>query len=214
MRILTLDAALARCSAAVVRDGAVIAALVSDVGRGQPAALPPMAESVLREAGLSASALDLVAVTVGPGGFTGIRAALSLAHGIGLAAAIPVAGVTVGEALTESAGRPLWVALDSRRGQVFLERPNEIRAFPLDALPLPDGPVALAGDAAPAVAALFEAAGVMAELTPLRLPEPAGIAAAVRRRRAGGLPPLAAQPLYVDPPAVHPPSRPPRPPPQ
>ena len=51
---------------------------------------------------MSAADLDLVAVTVGPGSFTGIRAALALAHGLALAAGVPVIGVTVGEALADA----------------------------------------------------------------------------------------------------------------
>ena len=82
-------------------------------------------------------------MTVGPGSFTGIRAGLALAHGIALAAGVPVVGVTVGEALADSlpylGERQLWVAIDSRRGRVFLERDDTVVATPLDALPTPDG---------------------------------------------------------------------------
>src|SRR6202012_4099015 len=123
---------------------------------GHAALLPVMARDVLGEAAMTAESLDLVAVTVGPGGFTGIRAGLALAHGIALAAGVPVVGVTVGEALAESlpflADRQLWVAIDSRRGRVFLERGSTVMATPLDALPMPEGRVALAGDAAVTVA--------------------------------------------------------------
>jgi len=95
MRILALDAALARCAAAVVVDEQVVAARQADAMRGHAALLPVMADEVLRQADLPAMALDLVAVTVGPGSFTGIRAGLALAHGIALAAGVPVVGVTV-----------------------------------------------------------------------------------------------------------------------
>src|SRR5215470_4880202 len=116
-----------------------------------------MARDVLREAALEPALLDLVAVTVGPGSFTGIRAGVALAHGIALAAGLPVVGVTVGEALADSlphlGERGLWVAIDSRRGRIFLERDGAVIAVPLDDLPLPRGKVAVAGNAAPAVAA-------------------------------------------------------------
>ena len=126
MRILALDAALARCAAAVVIDHESVAARETAATQGHAALLPVMARDVLAEAAMAAASLDLVAVTVGPGSFTGIRAGLALAHGIALAAGVPVVGVTVGEALADSlphlGERQLWVAIDSRRGRVFLER--------------------------------------------------------------------------------------------
>ena len=114
-------------------------------------------------------------------------------------------GVTVGEAMAEAlphlGERPLWVAIDSRRGRVFLERPGmPVGAYALDALPIPAHPVALAGDAAPAVAAALAARGVDVMLTDIRLPLVRHVALAAARRHRGELPALAAQPLYVDPP--------------
>jgi tRNA threonylcarbamoyladenosine biosynthesis protein TsaB len=217
MRVLALDAALARCSAALVVRGAVVAELHADGVRGHAAALPPLADTVLQQGGLAASALDLIAVTVGPGGFTGLRAALALAHGLSLAAAVPLVGVTVGEAIAERlpalGRRTLWVAIDSRRGQVFLECQGRVTAEALDALPAPETPVALAGDAAVAVAARLAARGHDVMLTNARLPMARHVASVGAIRHAGALPPLAAQPLYVDPPAVRLPAAPPRPPP-
>lgn len=205
VRILALDAALARCAAAVVVDEALLATRQEQIGRGHAAHLPGMAEAVLAEAGLLAGDLDLVAVTVGPGSFTGIRAGLALAHGIALAADIPVIGVTVGEAMAEAlphlGERKLWVAVDSRGGRVFLERPGApVGAYALDALPIPAHPVAVAGDAAPAVAAALAARDVNVMLTDIRLPLVRHVALAAARRHRGELPALAAQPLYVDPP--------------
>jgi tRNA threonylcarbamoyl adenosine modification protein YeaZ len=172
---------------------------------------------VLAGSCLDASALDAVAVTVGPGSFTGLRAALALAHGIGGAAGCPVIGVTVAEALADALddlphpsaalsptdGRLLWIALDSRRGRVFLERVTEhmpAGALALDALPAPPGPVVVAGDAAPEVAARLAACDHDVRLTDVRLPLARHVARVGARRLLGELAPCAAQPLYVDPP--------------
>src|SRR5579863_5603506 len=132
MRILALDAALAQCTAAIVADQHALAVRRESATRGHAALLPVMVDAVLEEGGLRATDLDLVAVTVGPGSFTGIRAGLALAHGIGRAADIEVVGVTVGEALADSlpylGGRQLWATIDSRPGGVFLERGDSVVA--------------------------------------------------------------------------------------
>lgn len=215
--ILALDSSLARSSAAVVRDDQVLASSHRDGRTGQAALLAVLAQQALNEAKVAATDLDLVAVTVGPGSFTGIRSALALAHGIALANDMPIIGVTLGEALAEAlphrGGRALWTAIDSRRGRVFLDRGDGPVAVALDALPNPAGPVAVAGDAAPAVAARLAARGIDVMLTDARFPAGRPIAAAALRRQAGTLPPLPAQPLYVDPPEARPPAGGLRPPP-
>ena len=204
MRILALDAALARCAAAIVVDREMVAARQTDATQGHAALLPVMARDVLAEAAITAASLDLVAVTVGPGGFTGIRAGLALAHGIAVAVGVPVVGVTVGETLAESlpflGERHLWTAIDSRRGRVFLERGDTVISASLDALPVPAGKVAVAGDAAPQVAARLAARDADVMLTNARLPLARHVAVVAERRIKGELRPLPAQPLYVDPP--------------
>ncbi len=206
MVVLTLDAALSGCSAGLVRHGEVLAVRQATGPRGHAAALPLMARQVLDQAGLAAASLCGVAVTTGPGSFTGLRAALALAHGIGLAAGIPVLGVPVAEAFQAEApgDRVLWVAIDTKRGQVFLDRGGAVQNLPLASLPEAPGPVAVAGDAAIAVAARLAARGDDVLLLAARRPGPAGIAAAAQRRQAAGLPPHPAQPLYVDPPEARP----------
>jgi tRNA threonylcarbamoyladenosine biosynthesis protein TsaB len=204
MRVLALDAALARCSAAIVVNRQPIAVRQEDAARGHAALLPVMADAVLEASGFCATALDLVAVTVGPGSFTGIRAGLALAYGVGCAAGIPIVGVTVGEALADSlpylGERQLWSVIDSKRRRVFLERDDNVIAIPLDELPFPSGRVAIAGDAAPAVAAMLAARDADVMLTDARLPMARHIAVVGERRLAGELPPRPALPLYVDPP--------------
>lgn len=203
--VLALDAALSSCSAGVVAVDGVLAERRAFGARGQVAALPAMAEAALSEVGGTPAQLAMVAATIGPGSFTGIRAALSLAHGIALAAGIPLVGVTVGEALaTPDYGRLQWVAVDTRRGRVFLERGGAVAAVSLDALPDPPGPVSVAGDAAVAVASRLAARGADVLLLPARTPTPAGVAAAAWRRVSAGPDGRPVQPLYVDPPEARP----------
>jgi tRNA threonylcarbamoyl adenosine modification protein YeaZ len=204
MLILALDSAVARCSATIVADGEVVAGYQRDFERGHASVLPVMAQDCLRDAGLDAAALDLIAVTVGPGSFTGIRGGVALAQGIGVAVDRPVIAVTVGEALADSlpqlGGRILWCATTSRRGRIFLEVGEEVFSLAVTELPNPPGPVALAGPAAPEIASRLAARGVNVMLTDARLPTGRHIAQVAERRFLGTIRPLPAEPLYVDPP--------------
>jgi tRNA threonylcarbamoyladenosine biosynthesis protein TsaB len=204
MRILALDSAVARCSATIVAEGEVVAGYQQDLERGHAAVLPVMAQDCLRDVGLRAADLDLIAVTVGPGSFTGIRGGVALAQGIGIAANVPVIAVTVGEALADSlpqlGGRTLWCATSSRRGRIFLEVGDEVFSLAVDELPNPHGPVAIAGGAAPEVASRLAARGVNVMLTDACRPTGRHIAEVAQRRFRGEIRPLAAEPLYVDPP--------------
>jgi len=218
MRILALDSALARCSATLVVDQVVIAERRQDGAQGQAAALPVLARDVLVEAGVGAGRVDAIAVTVGPGGFTGIRAALALAHGLALGLGVPVIGVTVPEAMARAVpdlgGRVLWTAIDSRRGRVFLDRGDGPAPWQVDALPQAGGPVAVAGDAAIAVMARLAARGEDVMLTNIRLPAGLAVARVAEDRLLGRIAALPAAPLYVDPPEVRLPATAPRPPPR
>ncbi|HTN12485.1 MAG TPA: tRNA (adenosine(37)-N6)-threonylcarbamoyltransferase complex dimerization subunit type 1 TsaB [Acetobacteraceae bacterium] len=198
MLILALDAALARCSAALWRDGEVLAERMAAAGRGHAKLLAPMAQQVL------SGVPDAVAVTIGPGSFTGLRAAIALAQGLAAGAGVAVLGVTVAEALREQVGplrgRAPWVAIDNRRGRIFLDRDGDLAPVALDGLPVPGGPVVVAGDAAIAVAAWLAARGGDVRLSDARLPRARDVAAAAARQLAGEAPMREAQPLYVDPP--------------
>lgn len=210
--ILALDGATRRCGAWLVSDDTILAGRESGGDRGQAVSLTTMTRDVLRQAGIAVPALHVVAATVGPGSFTGIRAALALAHGLCLGADLPLVGVTLGEAIAElyryyaeplaSPSRELWIATDSRRGRIFLERGSLAEAFPLDALPHPAGPVAIAGDQSVPVAAQLAAQGFDIMLTDLRQPDGVAIARAALKRLHGELPPRLALPLYIDAPAV------------
>ena len=208
MRILALDSAVARCSATIVAGGEVVAGRQADIERGHAGVLPVMARDCLDDAGLDAPDLDLIAVTVGPGSFTGIRGGVALAQGIAVAAGRPVVGVTVGEALAESlpqlGGRLLWVAIAGRRGRVFLEVDGQVHSFEVTALPNPRQPIAVAGGSAADVVSRLAARGADVMLTDARLPMGRHIAQVAERRHQGLLPALPVEPLYVDLPQAKP----------
>jgi len=212
MRLLILDGALARCSAALVVDGALVAEAMAEGARGQPQALPPLAARLLAEAG---GRVEAVAVVVGPGGFTGLRTAIALAEGIALGLDVPIMGLTTGEALAGALPAALrqtheiWSGIDTRRGRLVLERfaPGQAVAGAAEAmaerdLPRPTHPVAVVGDAAPLLAARLLARGHTAILTPSRLPRAGAAAGLAWARQRGEVAPRDATPLYVEPPAV------------
>ena len=223
MKLLAMDTATAACSAAVWRDGQVVARRFEPMVRGHAERLMPMVRAVMDEAAGGPgdfSALDAIAVTVGPGAFTGVRIGLAAARALGLAAARPVAGFTTLEtvaAAQQEPGKPLLVALDSKREDLYVQL-FDAGLTPLGApaalLPgdvpaaVPAGPVAVCGDAAArAVAALAAAGREAALLDGPSLPDAAVLArlAAARwqdreapRGVGNGMP----QPLYLRPPDV------------
>lgn len=125
MILLGIDSASAACSAAVAGPDGIRAHRFEAMQRGQAEALAPMIADVLDDAGLAATGLDAVAVTVGPGAFTGVRIGLSAARALGLAAAKPVVGVTTFAAIAGpwvggEAGDILCV-VESRRTDFFVQ---------------------------------------------------------------------------------------------
>ena len=203
MRILGLDSATAACSAAVWCDGALRAHRSARLDRGHAEALMPMVVSVMDEAGLRYPELDLIAVTVGPGTFTGVRIGLAAARGLALASGLPLAGITTLEALARAVpasarrGRRVVAALDARRDEVYLQvfGPRLAPLGPPSAVPrsevgqvVPEGPLVLAGNGAPLVReALGGRANEALVAEEAELPDAAFVAeAAAIRYKAGG----------------------------
>src|ERR1700688_2999761 len=128
MLILAIDTALDACSAGVLdTDAGRLMALESQaMKRGHAEALMPLIARVIKQAGIAFTALDRIAVTTGPGSFTGLRVGLSAARGIGLAANRPVVGLTTLTAyaapvVSQNAEQPVISAIDARHDQVYFQ---------------------------------------------------------------------------------------------
>lgn len=173
MIVLGLDTCLASCSVAV-RDGERVLAWAREVmARGHQERLAPMAQQVMREAGLSFDKLDRIAVTVGPGSFTGLRVGIAFAKGLAAALDLPTVGVGSLEALAAEADGLVFTVVDARRGQVYLQGFEAGRALMApDALTAETAaariaelsmgrPLTLVGSGAPLVEALTSDASVI-----------------------------------------------------
>lgn len=204
MKVLAFDCSGASCSAAVLIDDEPAAQRFAPMERGHAETLLPMIETVLREAALTPAALDLLAVTIGPGSFTGLRIGLAAARGLALARKLPAIGVPSFDAVKvdDPTEPPLFIALESKRAELFLQRrdradprlPALVPAEEWAAL-LPPGPCALAGDGAPRLAAALGRSDVVV-LPGNGRPDPVVLARlGTARWQAGDRTPLA--PLYL-----------------
>ena len=94
--------------------------------RGHAEALMPLIARVMKDSGIAFAALDRIAVTTGPGSFTGLRVGLSAARGIALAASKPAVGVTTLTAyaapiVSQNAEQPVIAAIDARHDHVYFQ---------------------------------------------------------------------------------------------
>ncbi len=222
--ILAIDAASPLCSAALwdTAAGAARASTERRGATGEAALLPRMVADLLAENGLTAANLSTIAVNVGPGSFTGLRASIALAQGLALGSGLTVVPVTIAEALRAALGavgdaQTIWCALDARQGRLFLHQggaPADWSVAQLASPPLPDRPLILTGDAAEPLGAALTAAGATVLVSQAQQSHARLVAQAAARRLADQLPPLAATPLYIDPPRALLPRGGLRPPPQ
>jgi len=128
MLILAIDTALDACAAAVLdsETGKLIAQESQSMKRGHAEALMPLIARVIAASETAFTDLGRIAVTTGPGSFTGLRVGLSAARGIGLAANIPVVGVTTLAAyaapiVSQNAEHTVVSAIDARHDHVYLQ---------------------------------------------------------------------------------------------
>lgn len=128
MRVLAIDTALAACSAAVLDTtyGGVLASESLPMVRGHAEALIPLIARVMQHSEMAFADIDRVAVTTGPGSFTGLRVGISAARGIALSADKPAVGVSTLSAyaaphLAEDETVAVIAAIDARHEHVYLQ---------------------------------------------------------------------------------------------
>ncbi|MGL4239688.1 MAG: tRNA (adenosine(37)-N6)-threonylcarbamoyltransferase complex dimerization subunit type 1 TsaB [Beijerinckiaceae bacterium] len=217
-RILAIDTALGACSVCVF-DGAEqlpIAFEAEEMAKGHAEALMPMIERVMAKVEGGFASLARVSVSIGPGSFTGLRIGISAARAIGLAAGIPVVGVSTLAAyaaplISPSESGVIAVAIDARHGMVFFQAFTMAgRTIVLPrVLPLKEagraigaGPVRLAGSGAGALAVEAMTLGLKSTLADLR---PAPDITAIARLGLIADPETAPpKPLYLRPPSAQP----------
>lgn len=212
MLILAFDTTAAACSVALVKDGAALTHIRELMDQGQAEILMPQIEEVMEKAGFAYDALDRIAVTIGPGSFTGVRVGLSTARALGLAAGKPVIGInsleTIAAAVPDVERRchaHILTAVDTKRGDLYVQVFTRDLAPCAEPAALPptdierwlgEKDVVVTGDGAAAVLAHMQGATpsaadplpdavILARLAANRAPDPAG--------------PL---PLYVLPPKI------------
>lgn len=211
MRVLALDTALGAAAAAIVDfpGGTVVAERSEAMERGHAEAFMPLVAGLMEQVEGGFASLDRIAVTVGPGSFTGLRVGVAAARAMGLAIGKPVVGVTTLTAYAApllAAGSRATVAsaVDARHGAIFLQTfwLDGRRAFGPALVSLEQavaelrgGPARLAGNAAGLLAAAADARGVTTEVVE---PAPAPGIGWIARLGAAADPGLApARPLYL-----------------
>jgi tRNA threonylcarbamoyl adenosine modification protein YeaZ len=126
MRLLAIDTAYEACSVGIAGGAGAPVLLTEVIGRGHAEKLMGMIEAVMQEAGLAFADLDRIAVTVGPGSFTGVRVGIAAARGLALVSGTPVVGIGTLAALAEAArekvgAAPVLAVIDARRDEVYAQ---------------------------------------------------------------------------------------------
>jgi tRNA threonylcarbamoyladenosine biosynthesis protein TsaB len=218
LRLLAFDTSGPSLSAAA-HEGDRFVHRFEALARGHAERLLPLLREVLAEAGWRWQDVGVVAVTLGPGNFTGLRAGIAVARALRLALGCPALGVGTLELIARGAaaqaGRrdlPILAALDARRGEVYAQR------FAADLAPLAppallareaflatlDGEACvIGGDVAPWLPAAFRTVHEVVESGP----DARYLVQAARQRLASGAdraPDTVLRPLYIRPPDARP----------
>ncbi|ABC89202.1 probable O-sialoglycoprotein endopeptidase protein [Rhizobium etli CFN 42] len=156
MIVLALDTAGVDCAAAVYDSGrnTMLGEASDMIGKGHAEHLIGIVDHAVDQAGVTLSQIERLAVTIGPGSFTGIRVGVAAARGFALSLNVPVVGVTTLEVMAaaqreKTPGRAVLAAMDAKRDEIYLQ------SFAADGSPL-DAPRAASVAEAQAFAAGFD----------------------------------------------------------
>jgi len=201
VKILAVDTALGACSVAILAGEKILAHSFEEMARGHAERLAPMVEESMAKAGLAFSEIDRLAVTTGPGTFTGQRVGLAFMRGLRIALKKPLTGVTTLEVMAAAAMHARAAAIhDAKRDEAYLllwDRGETV--LEPEVLPFADavekirafGPCALTGTGAPAAS---ESLGDDFPLTAIRQPDALWVA---RLALARPISDAAPAPLYL-----------------
>lgn len=192
MTILAFDTTTGLCSVALLHEGNSYHA-EGEQPSSQAEKLFFLIQAVLDQAGISYQQLESIAVTTGPGSFTGVRIGLAAAKGIALAAAIPLIGIGSLEAIALEAvlsnnQHPVLATLDARRGQIYAQyfdkegiatKPALLLNYADVAAYAGDAPCIVAGNATPLIAHLLPASLPLPHIT---IPRASIVVLAARRK--------------------------------
>ena len=206
MKILAFDTSAKTASVAVCDGGNILGVSNIENGLTQSELVLPMAEALLSQLKMSFADVELYAVTVGPGSFTGVRIGVSTVKGLAFGRDIPCAPVSTLEALAENAAGLTGLivpCMDARRGQVYtatfaataegISRMTPDRAISAEELAEElrsyDGDIYVTGDGYDVAHKLLTSLGVKLAVTPylLRSQNAVSIARVAERMHAQGL---------------------------
>ena len=186
MITLAIDTANENIAIALLNDTEVLADINQTMPRGQGEALIPMIRNILTKANLSPADIHQIAVTLGPGSFTGVRIAMATARGMALALNIPIYGTTTLEAAAfQTTGKVLSV-LDTKRGDFYTQLFQDGQPLEDPAIRTPEqmkslSGISLVGSSAPAVA---EQTGFPVQNPPLSPAIAVALSALTQKREA------------------------------
>ncbi|MGH7314899.1 MAG: tRNA (adenosine(37)-N6)-threonylcarbamoyltransferase complex dimerization subunit type 1 TsaB [Candidatus Rokuibacteriota bacterium] len=217
MRLLALETATLAGGAALLDDGRLVGESRLNIAITHSERLMAVVDRLLQDCGRDARSLDALAVSVGPGSFTGLRVGAATAKGLALALEVEVAPVPTLDALAATlpfANAPVCALLDARKGEVYcclyrwtgagMERQWDYLALsPEAAAARLEAPVIVLGDGVAACRPYLSRLGAgVREAEPVHsLPSPAVVGALGHAILAagGGIPAEQLTPLYLRP---------------